>query len=861
MSATDVLKAALAVKNLRYVGTRGNTSAPMVIVGEAPGADEDQAGVPFVGASGKELDRMCHDAGIDVNQDVWFTNPYKTRPPDNDLDRLSELGIPDNLFQDEFLEELHDRKPAIIIAAGATPLRILCPQTLSKRDRETRIGLWRGSLIRSEKLDWEHYVIPMYHPAFILREWSERQIAVFCLARAKEELDSYKRRGGSVEPLPERSLLVEQSYEAVVEYLNDCLALPVEHFLSNDIEMLRRKIPYTLAIARSPTLAMSIGLWDYDAEQSVKVWRLLDAILRRRTIGQNYIPFDCVWLEWLGFSPSVDCVSDTLARHHVLHPEFEHKLQFQTFQYTREPYYKEEGRSWKPKDGKRPLQIYNCKDVCVTYEIHNAQDEELNDRPHLRSFLDYEMKLMQKMHWVEKRGVHMDEVELEKLRQYIDTQLSEACSTIGKELNRPTASNKYDADALGETSFNLNSPTQVISVLKSRGLKVPKSRQTGKESSGEEHLNKMFAETNDQVLKEILRVRELNKILGTYVNVRLENSTLYCSYVVTGTDTGRRSSRTNTFGFGTNHQNQPHHSDLGKKFRVCITARSGKVFVECDQSQAEDWVVQAIVADVSGIQRGLDELKAGVDKHKKLAAFVFSKPESECEDGTIFRHVGKMTGHGCRYDMQADTMAAQFAKQGFTINVKECSFFIQKFHEYDPTVKQVYHKWVQDELSKKRMLRTPLGRERIFYGLRPYSNNGEIFRKGYAFTPQSTVGDNTGMAVVFIENERPGPLVMETHDALTLEVDDDGNEVCKAADLLRRSFDRPLTFPNGLTINIPVEIKIGYNLQEMTKCADLTNLGLTRMLTTLRKQAKVQGTITSGPPQPSSQQASSATSG
>ena len=107
----------------------------------------------------------------------------------------------------------------------------------------------------------------------------------------------------------------------------------------------------------------------------------MDEIFRTKTqIGQNYTTFDAHWLRALGFSVNLSLVHDTLIRHHILWPGLRHKLEFQTLQYTREPYYKEEGHSWSPRDGIDKLMSYNCKDTLVTYEIYNAQQQEFIER-------------------------------------------------------------------------------------------------------------------------------------------------------------------------------------------------------------------------------------------------------------------------------------------------------------------------------------------------------------------------------------------------------------------------------------------------------------------------------------------------
>src|ERR1700681_2865560 len=118
---TASLKALCASKGLKYVGFRGDPRNPLWFVGEAPGADEDQYGVPFVGHSGRELDKMLSEAGISQKL-CCFVNPFKVRPPNNDLDKIEELGIPKVQFEEQFWEELNEYKPPFIIPLGGTPL-------------------------------------------------------------------------------------------------------------------------------------------------------------------------------------------------------------------------------------------------------------------------------------------------------------------------------------------------------------------------------------------------------------------------------------------------------------------------------------------------------------------------------------------------------------------------------------------------------------------------------------------------------------------------------------------------------------------------------------------------------------------
>jgi DNA polymerase len=81
----------LADTRNKFVFGSGNVHAPLVIVGEAPGADEDAAGLPFVGAAGAMLTKMLTAIGLDRAKDVFITNVLKCRPPDNRTPESTEV--------------------------------------------------------------------------------------------------------------------------------------------------------------------------------------------------------------------------------------------------------------------------------------------------------------------------------------------------------------------------------------------------------------------------------------------------------------------------------------------------------------------------------------------------------------------------------------------------------------------------------------------------------------------------------------------------------------------------------------------------------------------------------------------------
>lgn len=135
----------------------GSPSARLVVVGEAPGADEDREGEPFVGRAGQLLDRMLGAIGLSrAGEDVYICNVLKCRPPGNRDPHLDEVGAC-RAYLDEQLRVI---KPEVVLALGAPAAR-------------TVLGTHRGiSSLRGRFLTspagWR--VMPTWHPAYLLRQ-------------------------------------------------------------------------------------------------------------------------------------------------------------------------------------------------------------------------------------------------------------------------------------------------------------------------------------------------------------------------------------------------------------------------------------------------------------------------------------------------------------------------------------------------------------------------------------------------------------------------------------------------------------------------------------------------------------------
>ena len=137
----------------------GNPTAPVLIVGEAPGADEDRLGRPFVGRSGQLLDRMLAAIGLDRTA-VQITNVIYWRPPGNRKPTAAEIAA----CLPFVLRHIALSRPQVLVLAGGTAASALLPQT----EGITKLrGRWFDLLVPG--LPQPVPTLPMFHPSFLLR--------------------------------------------------------------------------------------------------------------------------------------------------------------------------------------------------------------------------------------------------------------------------------------------------------------------------------------------------------------------------------------------------------------------------------------------------------------------------------------------------------------------------------------------------------------------------------------------------------------------------------------------------------------------------------------------------------------------
>jgi DNA polymerase len=334
----------------------------IAVVGEAPGENEALQGKPFIGKSGKLLDKALKEVGI-KREDCLITNVFRRRPPDNDVKFFFQSRVAQKLHEKEGGEpspypfftnhgwvkpewqdevnrlwfELKEAQPNIVLCMGATALWALTGQS--------KIGSYRGAVMESTLVPGLK-VLATYHPAFIMRMWPNLPVMVADVKKAAEESEYPEIRR------IEREIYIEPDLEDLDKfYFNHIRPLcGTETPLSYDIETVPDNIT-CIGFAPSDRVTLVVPFmdkrqrnWSYwptlEAEQHA--WNWVTHILEDSSINkvaQNGL-YDIQWL-YHCYGVKVRGVSDdTMLMHHSLQPELRKSLGFLGSLYSRE-------RAWK----------------------------------------------------------------------------------------------------------------------------------------------------------------------------------------------------------------------------------------------------------------------------------------------------------------------------------------------------------------------------------------------------------------------------------------------------------------------------------------------------------------------------------
>jgi uracil-DNA glycosylase family 4 len=482
----------------KYVPGMGPSGAKLMILGEAPSYAETAAGKPFVGPSGKELDRLLYDADIN-RSDCWITNvckyevppsprgkgkpiPFAVRAKNHGIDVATQLA--------ELQVEINDIKPNVILALGGTALWAL--------SGKTKITQHRGSIMWGMGTKF----VPTYHPAHLLHSSSggefkgywNRQVMICDFKRALRQSQFPEL------VLPHRNVEICRNSAHLAEFRNKYKDFKL---MAVDIEANGTCLPVCIGLSFTKNHAMVVPLWNEAGisnipdSDMIQIWIIVAELLwEKNIVGQNF-NYDRDKLLRLGFSIR-KLADDTMLKAHAINPELPKSFAFNTSIFTEEPFYKDEGMY---EGSIQDLYLGCGKDACITIEMNevmNADLDELGQRSFYKLFL---LKLPEFYWGIEQQGFRVDAEERDKLlRKYIEWDERV----------------RYELYTLVGTEVNVNSPTQ-IAVLLWDNLGLPR-----KDSTGEEDITALL---NSQLPSNSQHIEE-------YVNLFLRDVELGSPYLL-----------------------------------------------------------------------------------------------------------------------------------------------------------------------------------------------------------------------------------------------------------------------------------------------------------------------------------------
>lgn len=570
-----------------FYGTSGPQSAQVMVVAESWGREEELAKQPLVGASGHELNAMLAEAGYNRN-DFFVTNVIGARPGNNEAWRFfttpkdstrSFRGLhPTPFVMDEvnrLWSQIASVNPKLVIAIGNYALWALTEHAgySTAKDKTTNkssgvrqpngIMSWRGSqtYVPSGKLP----VLPIIHPAAILRQWELRSPTVHDLfVRIPLALtDKWSE--------PQRTFITptnQNEFDLILDFFTHLLLRvdvggPVDVVI--DIET-HRPLMICIGIAISPSFAISIplvkilpdGTFDsfWTIEQEARLISLMRWLLSNpavRIIGQNLI-YDLQYLE-AEYGGPIKIHFDTMLAQHLLFPGTPKGLDYLSSLYCEHhKYWKDDGKDWYvDQDLKRQL-LYNCEDCVRTFECSQSLRMLLVGM-HMSHLWPEELEKHELAMRMMRRGSNVDKKLRSKMRFELMTQQTEIerwlLHAIPQEFVPRGKSDK----------FWFSSPQQTKFVLyELLGLPAQSSRFTGEDTTGKEALaalKEKFPRLKN-LFDHLSARRSLAVFQNNFINKSLEyDGRMRTQFNPGGTETFRWSSSENAFGRGTNMQNIP----------------------------------------------------------------------------------------------------------------------------------------------------------------------------------------------------------------------------------------------------------------------------------------------------------------
>jgi len=756
----------------------GPVPAKVMMIGEAPGAREDDIERPFAGVAGQYLDRILTEVGL-PREVLYITNAAKCRPPQNRTPTPSELKSCRPYLDREF--EIVN--PEFVLLLGNAALKAVLNQSgiMSKRGTATE---WKG-----------RQVFCTIHPAAVLRNPALEN-------SFKSDLLAFKRLVEGVSERPKTTTKLIRTSGALSQFcqllatVDTPIAFDVETGSADPTEEQGGLHPWspngvihTAAFSWEPGTGYVISLehpateWDIPIE---RVYEALNVALQgKKMIGHN-LKFDIAWMLRKGVQ--LHGHFDTMLAHHLLDENGPQGLKALARQYLGADEY-EAGISFGPSaHALASLAIYNAKDADYTLRLYHLFRDQLKAQPRLaRLYVKLTMPALRAFVQIERNGFPVDMERLETRHQEILTKIEQITQQLLEFVPKGGGPVNFRSPIfLGWWLFDhLKLPVLLI---------TPKS---GRPSTAETVLLEL--RKKHPAVDLLMELRKWQKYESTYTRNWLARTNiarkprLYTSYKLSGTVTGRLSS---------DMQQVPRNLLI----RSIIGTQVGWKLIEADFSQIE----LRIAAMLSGDRALRKAFISGGDPHRETAAKMLNKPPAEITSEE--RKMAKAVNFGFLYGMGARKFKL-YAKDNYGVAVTDAEAqayrkaFFEQYSGLSP-----WHDRQRRLVRTNQQVQSPIGRIRHLPTIASTEEGvqAEAEREAINSPVQGFASDLTVLSMTLLMDKLDDSrcrLIGNVHDSIMAEATDDYAE--EAAKIIKETMETlPIERMFGYRMTVPIEAEV-----------------------------------------------------
>jgi DNA polymerase-1 len=787
---------------------KGKLKARLMLIGEAPGAEEDKAGIPFIGRAGELLNSILVNLDFDVPS-IYITNAVKCHPAYNHKPDFNKVDI---CVSNYLAKEIDLIKPELIVVLGQLAAKaLLREQKITVDSVRRKVHYTQGPLPQGVPF------IITYHPASVFHQPDNLDKIVKDFELVKEHL------AGRIKSPKE----VDKSKYKYIKSLSKIPNLDKAKWIDLDTET-DGLDPF---ISKKEILSIQFSTKEgngYYLDWNEQVKREVIAFFRTFTGGINghNLKHDLKWLREKADIIWDRKINDTQQNIHLLDENLRsksldttattftdlkgHKDEFQKLIRERVKLLKQKKEGIRIAFSKYYRKAFFSIPLRIRKE-YGAGDADATGR--LRRVFIPKLK--------EENLYPLHQLMMECTKMYVDIECNgmkidrDSIPVYEEFYSKKINKIKYRMDKLAGHEMNHRSNPQLKQLIYGKFKCIPHEVRVGKKrsmySSSEDALNLILQDKLSERVKEYIKLlkdfRKTDKLYGTYVKgmprFLRDGDLIHANWRLDGTVTGRGSCN------NPNLQQIPRNGPIKELF---ISRYPKGVLIQVDVSQGE-LRVGAHVSEEPTLIKLL--CKKNSDIHRDVAVMILNKKPNEIteEEGYNAKQVDFAVFYGTGIRTLAQEMKG--------VSEREAARFYQAWHKTFPYWNKYVHS-VHEFVIEHGYVRSIFGRKRRLTILDPTSKLGMSQLRQAVNSPiQGGLSDYNKLCGYNLwrrlKKEFPLTLIIgEVHDSYMLDSPSE-REAMKIASIIRKEFEDVDTSKFGFKFKVPmkIDIKIGYNWRDM----------------------------------------------